>query len=223
MQIEQVKSNISYEKKNIEKTYEAQNKEAKMSHKNKKDIFMQTPIRNLGFLDEMGEVLRPVLSLSKNPIVSNLPNLAYIPANLYIAADVADKYKNGDDGNGKNGAKMAFREAMYQGIVSIIAPMGIVRGTNKILKNTISANAPKKGLAKYVNKAMSSLQENKNVPKFLKNAQLPFVLLSAGVSLFALKHLTKPVDFITNKVFNHTVDPMLGLNKKEKAHKTNKK
>lgn len=217
MQVEGKKSNIYCEKNDAKKTSETQNKEVKNFNKNKKDVFMQTPIRKLGFLDETGEALRPILSMSKNPIVSKLPNLAYIPANLYIATDVVDKYKKGDDGNGRNGAKMAFREAAYQSIVSIAAPMGIIRGTNKVLKNIVSANKPTRGMARYVGKAVSSLQNKQHAPKFLKKAKLPFAIISAGISLFVLNKLSKPVDFITKKVFNFTVDPMLGLYKKDRT------
>ena len=56
--------------------------------KNKKDIYNETPLRKLGFMDEIGEAFRPVLQTSKSPIVRSLPNYAYIPSTIYMAADV---------------------------------------------------------------------------------------------------------------------------------------
>lgn len=190
-------------------------KAKKSSKKDKKDVFTETPIRKLGILDEAGEALRPVLAVSKNPIISKLPNIAYIPASLYIAADVADKYKKGDDGNGRNGVKMAAREGAYQTITSILAPMGIIKGTRAIFTKIATKLPKSKHISKFAQKATEAIESNKKLPKFMKNATLPVKIAGAAVSLFALSHLIKPVDWATKKVFKNIVDPALGLNKKD--------
>ena len=55
-----------------------------------KDPLMNWPLRGAAFTNEVGEALRP--------IIGNAANLTWIPALMYIGADVYDKYKNGTKG-----------------------------------------------------------------------------------------------------------------------------
>ena len=52
-----------------------------------KDPLMRWPLRGAAFTNEVGEALRP--------IIGNYATLSWIPALLYIGADIYDKYKNG--------------------------------------------------------------------------------------------------------------------------------
>ncbi len=201
------------------------NKPAKKSKKKEKDLYTETPLRKLGFLDEIGEAFRPILSTSKNPLIKNLPNYAYIPATLYIAADVADKYKKGLDGTGeKPSVKMAAREAAYQGIVSVLAPVGIVKGVHKITANVMS-KTPKlpKGIQDAAEKGMNAVKNNKTVGKVLSKAGMPAKILGAVVSVVALSKLTKPVDKITSKFFEKVIDPKIGVGEKKENIEEDKK
>lgn len=184
----------------------------------KKDVFKDTPLRCVGFLDEIGESLRPILSTSNNPLVKQLPNIAYIPATAYIVADVAHKYKQGEDGTGKKPSfKVAGREALYQGIVSIAAPMMIGKGVNKLTHFAVDKASGK--MPQWIKNVGSSIAEKlskfKFTSKLMNKANMPAKILSALITITALTKLAKPVDKITSKVFEKTIDPMLGLNKKE--------
>lgn len=185
--------------------------------KEKKDIYNETPIRKLGFLDEVGEAFRPILQTSKNPIVRELPNYAYIPSTLYMAADVYDKYKKGLDGTGeKPSVKMGLRQAAYQGIVSVAAPIAIIRGTSKVAQK-IASKLPKppKEVGSIISNAMNGLKNNKYTKNIMTKAGMPGKIIGAIASIFVLSKLSKPVDKIVSTVFEKTIDPMIGVNKNE--------
>ncbi len=169
--------------------------------KTNKDVFKDTPVRNFAFTDEIGEALRPVLSASSSRVVRALPNFAYIPAAAFLAADVADKYKNGDERTGqKSGIKTAAKEALYQGVVSIIAPAAIIRGTRKFL-NKLSANPPE-FVVKNAKKAKELLSKNKIGTKIAEHSGMIGKIAEAAVSVIAVTQLSKPVDRIVDKFFN---------------------
>lgn len=186
--------------------------------KKEKDIYNDSPLRKLGFLDEYGEALRPILSASKNPVVKNLPNLAYIPASAYMLADVIDKYQKGEDGTGeKPSVKMGVRQAMYQGLVSIAAPVAVVKGVHKLtdkFAGRISGKIP--GIIKNkASSAFKTINKNKTINKFLSKAGMPAKVAGALISIAAISTLSKPIDFAADKLFKFVVDPLMGINKKE--------
>ena len=171
--------------------------------KDKKDIYNETPIRKLGFMDEIGEAFRPVLQTSKNPIVRSLPNYAYIPSTIYMAADVYDKYKKGLDGTGeKPSVKMGLRQAAYQGIVSVAAPIAIIRGTNKVAQK-VFAKLPKapKEITGTVSSAIKGLKNNKYTKNIMTKAGMPAKIMGALASIFVLSKLSKPVDKVVSTIF----------------------
>lgn len=186
--------------------------------KKEKDIYNDSPLRKLGFLDEYGEALRPILSASKNPVVKNLPNLAYIPASAYMLADVIDKYQKGEDGTGeKPSIKMGARQAMYQGLVSVAAPVAVVKGVHKLTDKfaaRISGKIP--GIIKdKASSAFKTINKNKTINKFLSKAGMPAKVAGALISIAAISTLSKPIDFAADKLFKFVVDPLMGINKKE--------
>lgn len=196
---------------------ESSKKKCVKKEKKQKDLYTETPLRKLGFLDEVGEALRPVLSASTNPLVKQLPNFAYIPATAYMIADVADKYQKGIDGTGeKPSLKMAAREAAYQGIVSVAAPIAIVKGVHKVTANLVN-KIPKvpTGAEKYLGKFAGFLKNNKVTGNILNKAGMTGKIAGAAISLLALSKLTKPVDFVTKKVFENVVDPLIGVKDKD--------
>lgn len=207
--------NVEAKKINNEKT-KVDKKETKKTKE--KDVFMDSPLRCVGFLDEVGESLRPILSTSSNPLVSKLPNLAYIPATAYIVADVAHKYKKTKEEEGfKKAFLFAGREAAYQGVVSVAAPMLIAKGVNKGVQKfakNCSGKAPSI-IKKPISAILNKLSNFKLTSKIMNKANMPAKILGAGVTILALTKLAKPVDKLTSFVFKRTVDPLFGLNKKE--------
>ena len=203
---------------NNQKSQEIEKKTTEKKLKNKKDVYNETPIRKLGFLDEIGEAFRPILQTSKNPIVKSLPNYAYIPSTMYMVADVYDKYKKGLDGTGeKPSLKMGLRQAFYQGIVSVAAPVAIIRGTNKVAQK-VAAKLPKppKEVSKIVSNVANGLKNNKFTKNIMTKAGMPGKILGAVASIFVLSKLSKPVDKIVSTVFEKTIDPMIGVKKEDK-------
>ncbi|MCD8024506.1 MAG: hypothetical protein LUE64_03130 [Candidatus Gastranaerophilales bacterium] len=189
-------------------------KAAPKKKKSKKDFYNETPIRKLGFLDEYGEALRPILETSSKPFIRQLPNIAYIPATAYMLADVADKYQKGLDGTGEQPSlKMAAREAAYQGIVSVAAPVGIVKATHKLTGKLAGKMADKlpKGIKNMTDTALNGVKQNKTAGKVISKAGMPAKFLGAVLSIIAVSRLTKPVDFVTKKFFEKVVDPKIGV------------
>ena len=202
---------------NNQQPQNVEEKKPEKKAKDKKDIYNETPIRKLGFMDEIGEAFRPVLQTSKNPIVRSLPNYAYIPSTIYMAADVYDKYKKGLDRTGeKPSVKMGLRQAAYQGIVSVAAPIAIIRGTNKVAQK-VFAKLPKapKEITGTVSSAIKGLKNNKYTKNIMTKAGMPAKIMGALASIFVLSKLSKPVDKVVSTIFEKTIDPMIGVNKNE--------
>lgn len=166
-----------------------------------KDIYKDTPVRYLGFTNELGTAFKEICTNS-NGITKHIPSLSYVPAFGYIACDVIDKYKKGEDGTGeKSSVKMGVRELLSQLTTSVLAPTGVIVGTQKATKAIAKKAAPK-------------LPE-KLVNAFTKNNGKLGKITTLGISLIALVAATKPIDKITEKVFEKVVDPLLGINKKQ--------
>lgn len=83
-----------------------------------KDPLMHWPLRGAAFTNEVGEALRP--------LIGNYATLSWAPALLYIGADVYDKYKNDQTEYSPN-SKRAFKQALFQGLASILLPIFAVK------------------------------------------------------------------------------------------------
>ena len=186
----------------------------KASKKDKKDFFTETPIRKLGFLDETAFALAPVFNGFKNSVIKNIPKIAIVPATLYMAADVYDKYKKGEDGTGnKPSLKMGFREALYQGVTSVAAPLAIMKSVSKLGSKLLQKLPFKIGSAGKGLKSLGEKVNNKTIKGVLSKAGTPAKIIGGVISIIALSKLMKPVDWAAKKVFNRVVDPLLGINK----------
>ena len=104
-----------------------------------KDPLMNWPLRGAAFTNEVGEALRP--------IIGNAANLTWVPALMYIGADVYDKYKN-DQTEYSPDSKRCLKQAIFQGLASVFLPVVAVKfGQNvfsqfgKFTKDKISLNA----------------------------------------------------------------------------------
>lgn len=182
-----------------------------------KDLYKDTPVRFLGFTNELGTAVSDLCTASSG-IIKNIPALSYIPAIGYIAADTFDKYKKGEDGTGKKPSiKMGLRELLSQCVTSIAAPTGVIIATKKVSGNAVNNIVPKlPKCIKNVGASIGSFLKTNNVTgKFLSKAGMPGKVVGVAVSLLALVASTKPIDKITDFVFEKVVDPILGINKKK--------
>ena len=190
---------------------------AKKTKKNDKDIYKKTVIRKLGVVDDYARVLNPVLLMSKNPIVRNIAPVAYAASTAYIALDVLDKYNKGEDGTGKKPSlKMGAREALYQSITSILAPIGIAKGTQKLATKLIDGSKFASKIKGGAEVAKNFVQEKGIAKNALKYASAPAKILGAVAAIFAVSKLMKPIDWATEKLFKVTIDPILKIGKNDK-------
>lgn len=88
-----------------------------------KDPLMQWPLRGAAFTNEIGEALRP--------IIGGYATLSWVPALLYIGADIYDKYKNEQTEYNPN-TKRALKQAVFQGMASIFLPLVAVKAGQNI-------------------------------------------------------------------------------------------
>lgn len=103
------------------------------------DPLMQWPLRGAAFTNEVGEALRP--------IIGGYATLSWIPALLYIGADIYDKYKNNQTEYSPD-SKRCLKQAVFQGMASIALPLVAVKaGQNlfsqlgKLTKDKVSLNS----------------------------------------------------------------------------------
>lgn len=103
-----------------------------------KDPLMNWPLRGAAFSNEIGEALRP--------LIGSYANLTWVPALMYIGADVYDKYKNNQTEYSPD-SKRCLKQAIFQGLASIFLPVLAVKiGQNsfsqfgKFSKDKISLN-----------------------------------------------------------------------------------
>lgn len=83
-----------------------------------KDPLMKWPLRGAAFTNEVGEALRP--------IIGGYATLSWVPALLYIGADVYDKYKN-DKAEYSPDSRRCLKQAIFQGCASIFFPLIAVK------------------------------------------------------------------------------------------------
>lgn len=174
-------------------------KKAAVDNDAKKDIYRDSPVRYLGYSDDIGAAIRVLCNNSKNPLVKNLPKISYIPAGVYIAADVASTYKASKEIEGKKAArKKAFGEAIFQGITNILFPILIVGAAQKAMG---------KGFDKFVPKLKQKITP---AGEKIANRQRDIALALGGLA--TLLAVSKPVDnFSDNVLMKKIINPVLGL------------
>lgn len=120
-------------------TYRADNQSINKKTGEYVDPLMNWPLRGAAFTNEVGEALRP--------LIGTYANLTWVPALMYIGADVYDKYKNNQTEYSPN-SKRCLKQAIFQGLASIFLPVIAVKiGQNsfsqfgKFSKDRVSLNA----------------------------------------------------------------------------------
>ncbi len=101
------------------------------------DVYSETPIRLLGFTNELGAAISPIIGP-----VGEL--ISYAPALSYIAMDTSDKYQRGynnDEKSKKPCHKRATTQLIFQMMASVIFPTAAVKGA-QILGNKVIDSHP---------------------------------------------------------------------------------
>lgn len=184
-------------------------KAAQKGKAKERNILHDTPLRYIGYCDDIGATTRVICNNSKNAFIRNLPVISYIPVGLYIGADVVSTYNKAKDRGEKKAAKKAASTAIFQVITSILFPILIVGATQKVAG---------KGFDKFIPSLKQGFDEAGNK---IVNHKRDVALALTGLG--ALIGLSKPADnFAQNVLMDKIVNPVLGLNK-HKAHKEHKK
>ena len=88
-----------------------------------RDPLMRWPLRGAAFTNEVGEALRP--------IIGGYATLSWVPALMYIGADVYDKYKNNKTEYSPD-SKRCLKQAIFQGMASVFLPLVAVKAGQNI-------------------------------------------------------------------------------------------
>ena len=134
--------------KSINNTAFYSNKVAKKQDNNEyRDPLLEWPLRGAAFTNEIGEAMRP--------LIGEYATLSWLPALLYFGADIYDKYKC-DKAEYKPDNSRGIKEAVFQGMASIIMPLAAVKAGQGIFsyfgllskdKTTITAKEQVSNLA----------------------------------------------------------------------------
>ena len=183
---------------------EAKNKKAKQQGKQKKDILHDSPVRYIGYCDDIGATARVLCNKSTNAFVRSIPVISYIPVAAYIGADVLSAYNKSKHTEGKEIAKKrAISQGIFQGITSILFPIGIVTAAQK---------AAGKAFDKFIPALKGQLENG------AKNHKRDVALALAGLG--ALIAVSKYADkFAKNVLMNKIINPIIGI----KENKTERK
>lgn len=214
-----VKNANSDKKANLQKT-SSNAKNEKTKHKFgkiEKDIFDSKLLKKFGVVDDYARILNPFLLMSKNPLMKMVAPAAYAASGVYMAADVINKARKGEDGTGeKPSFKVGLRQALYHGAINVALPIGIVKGTQnlavKLFEGSKTAARAKVGTG-----IAEKFVRNSTAKGILKNASMPAKIVGALASMFVLSKAMKPLSFVADKLFKITVDPLFKIGKKEKT------
>ena len=94
-------------------------KEPEKKQEKRRDIYMEMPVRALGYTNEVGEALRPV--------IGKWAWASWVPAIAYIGSDVADKYSQDEYGNQVPSGERAAKQLSNQLLASVILPTVAVK------------------------------------------------------------------------------------------------
>ncbi len=186
--------NPEQEKTRIRNKISMQGALSKNTSASKKDVFKDTPVRYLGFTNELGAAVSNVCQGTKG-LIGKIPAISWVPAIGYIVLDVADKYKKGENGTGKKKVRAGASELCTQMLQSVALPTFVIKGVQTIGK-----------------KACDKFAKN---PAF-KNGGKWGKIITTGASLAALFATIKPIDKLTEKIMNKIINPILGLEKQNK-------
>lgn len=108
---------------NIETKKKTEKEEVKELLQNPEDPLAQYPVRAMGYANEVGAALSTMPGWGKTAEVA-----LWIPALLYLGADIYDKYSRGKEGNySEASVNKAVEQATFQALASVILPTAAVK------------------------------------------------------------------------------------------------
>ncbi len=137
--------------------------ESNIYHKKdkKKDIYTDSPVRYLGFANEVGAAISPAAG-------AILEMATYGPALGYIAMDVIDKHKRGDNDDYKKCSdKRATKQLVFQLLASVLLPTCIVKTAQTVTDKAI--NKFRKPLSPIIDPIKNFVKKSPDFSKFIDN------------------------------------------------------
>lgn len=178
---------------------EAKAKEKKPAKKTNDDPLLKYPARLLAYTNEVGEAVRPAIEGSLKEKGTTVADAFWMPALLYIGADVWDKYKRGDnDDYSKPSWKRGVEEGVFQGLASVALPTTAIKMSEKLAEKT--------GV----------------ISKIAEKTKIKHHYVASAIGLATLGVVMKPLDVATEKFVEHVVKPMLNKNSSAKKPEANK-
>ena len=129
-----------------------------------KDPLKQWPIRGFAYSNELGAAI--------HGISPTLGTALWIPALMYIGADVYDKYKN-DNTSYNPSTKRGTKEAIFQGLASVILPtaaVGIGQKTASSLNRLTDGGLSTQAKIDVLERSLDFVQSN-DLNSFDSNSQ----------------------------------------------------
>lgn len=111
-----------------EKKQKTEKQEVKELLQNPEDPLAKYPLRGFGYANEIGAALSAMPGWGKTAEA-----LLWVPALMYLGADIFDKYSRGKEGNySKPAVDKAVEQATFQALASVILPTAAVKMGQKI-------------------------------------------------------------------------------------------
>ena len=108
-----------------------QNTAAQNPVSNHYDVYHHSPVRLLGFTNELGTAVSPLAG-------AFMEMISYVPALTYIFMDVKDKYNRGDKDNyNEKSHKRATKQFAFQFLASVLFPTAIVKTSQVVAGKAI--------------------------------------------------------------------------------------
>lgn len=130
-QPQQTQSNeVKIEKNGVNKNSQTatQNAELKALLQNPEDPLAKYPLRGFGYANEIGAAVSAMPGWGKSAEA-----LLWVPALMYLGADIFDKYSRGKEGNYSNASvHKAVEQATFQGLASVLLPTAAVKMGQKL-------------------------------------------------------------------------------------------
>ncbi len=167
--------------------------EVKELLQNPEDPLAKYPIRAMGYANEVGAALSTMPGWGKTAEVA-----LWIPALLYLGADIYDKYSRGKEGNySQTSVNKAVEQATFQALASVILPTAAVK-----MGQNIAGFATKYDGSNLTASAQEELY-GKILSDFDKGK------FAKGDYIKADGTLRKGIDRVTDRILNEDFDKLL--------------
>ncbi len=131
------------------------------------DPLAKYPLRALGYSNEAGAAVSAMPVWGKTAEV-----LLWIPALMYLGADIYDKYRRGKEGDySKASASAAVEQAIFQALASVILPTSVIKIGQSAAGQATRADGSNLSAA-VKEELLEKLQEDFSKAKFVKGDRI---------------------------------------------------